>query len=110
MNVEVGAALNLVGALLKYLSLAFLFPIPIAIGYSEPWWPYAAAGALTALGGWSLEAATRGKERVGIREGFLVVALTWLLGSVVRSPSLTSSPEKTSSPARSTRSSRPCPG
>jgi trk system potassium uptake protein len=82
VNVEVGAALNLVGALLKYLSLAFLFPVPIAIGYSEPWWPYLAAGALTAAGGWGLEVVTRGKERVGIREGFLVVALTWLLGSV----------------------------
>ena len=81
IGVDVGAALNLVGALLKYLSLAFLFPVPIALGYSEPWWPYVAAGALTALGGWSLEALTRGKERVGIREGFLVVALTWLLGS-----------------------------
>jgi trk system potassium uptake protein len=81
IGVDVGAALNLVGALLKYLSLAFLFPVPIALGYSEPWWPYLAAGALTALGGWSLEALTRGKERVGIREGFLVVALTWLLGS-----------------------------
>jgi trk system potassium uptake protein TrkH len=81
IGVDVGAALNLVGALLKYLSLAFLFPVPIALGYSEPWWPYVAAGALTALGGWSLEALTRGKERVGVREGFLVVALTWLLGS-----------------------------
>jgi trk system potassium uptake protein len=81
MSVDVGAALNLVGALLKYLSLAFLFPVPIALGYGEPWWPYAAAGALTALGGLSLETITRGKERVGIREGFLVVALTWLLGS-----------------------------
>ena len=69
VNVEVGAALNLVGALLKYLSLAFLFPIPIAIGYSEPWWPYLAAGALTAVGGWALEAATRGKERVGVARG-----------------------------------------
>jgi trk system potassium uptake protein TrkH len=81
IGVDVGAALNLVGALLKYLSLAFLFPVPIALGYSEPWWPYVAAGALTALAGWSLEVLTRGKERVGIREGFLVVALTWLLGS-----------------------------
>jgi trk system potassium uptake protein len=81
MSVDVGAALNLVGALLKYLALAFLFPVPIALGYGEPWWPYLAAGVLTALGGWSLEAITRGKERVGIREGFLVVALTWLLGS-----------------------------
>jgi trk/ktr system potassium uptake protein len=81
VNVEVGASLNLVGALLKYLSLAFLFPIPLAIGYSEPWWYYAAAGAATALAGWGLERATRGKERVGLREGFLVVSLTWLLAS-----------------------------
>ena len=81
VNVEVGASLNLVGALLKYLSLAFLFPIPLAIGYSEPWWFYAVAGAVTALFGWGLERTTHGKERVGIREGFLVVALTWLLGS-----------------------------
>jgi trk system potassium uptake protein len=81
LGVDVGAALNLVGALVKYLSLAFLFPVPLALGYGERWWSYVAAGAVTALAGWGLERATRGKERVGIREGFLVVALTWLLGS-----------------------------
>jgi trk system potassium uptake protein len=81
LGVDVGAALNLVGALVKYLSLAFLFPVPLALGYGERWWSYVAAGAMTALAGWGLERATRGKERVGIREGFLVVALTWLLGS-----------------------------
>ncbi len=81
VNVEVGAALNLVGVLLKYLSAAFIFPIPLALGYSEPWWYYAAAGAITALVGWGVERVTRGKERVGLREGFLVVSLTWLLGS-----------------------------
>ncbi len=83
VNVEVGAALNLVGALLKYLSLAFLFPIALAIGYSEPVWPFVASGAVAGLGGWGLELATRGKQQVGIREGFLVVALTWLLGAAV---------------------------
>jgi trk system potassium uptake protein TrkH len=82
LAVDIGASLNLVGALLKYLSLAFLFPVALAVGYSEPWWPYLAAGAATALGGFGLEAATRGKEHVGVREGFLVVSLTWLLGSV----------------------------
>jgi trk system potassium uptake protein len=93
VNIEVGASLNLVGALLKYLSLAFLFPVPLALGYSEPWWPYAAAGAITALAGWGLERVTHGREHVGIREGFLVVSL-----------------ERISSPARSTRSSRRCRG
>jgi trk system potassium uptake protein TrkH len=81
VNVEVGAALNLVGTLLKYLSLAFLFPIPLAIGYSETWWYYAASAAITGLFGWGLERLTRGKAQVGLREGFLVVSLTWLLGS-----------------------------
>jgi trk system potassium uptake protein TrkH len=81
LAVDIGASLNLVGALLKYLSLAFLFPVALALGYSEPFWPYLAAGVAAALGGWALEAATRGSGQVGVREGFLVVSLTWLLGS-----------------------------
>jgi trk system potassium uptake protein TrkH len=83
VSVEVGAALSLVGALLKYLSLAFLFPAVLAVGYSEPVWPFLASGAIAAVFGWGLERVTRGKDRVGIREGFLVVALTWLLGAAV---------------------------
>jgi trk system potassium uptake protein TrkH len=83
LAVEVGAALNLVGALLKYLSLAFLFPIALALGYSEPVWPFVVAAAVSGVGGWGLERLTRGKEQVGIREGFLVVSLTWLLGAAV---------------------------
>jgi trk system potassium uptake protein len=78
IGVDVGAALNLVGALIKYLSLAFLFPVPFALGYGESPWPFLAAGALTAATGLLLERLTRGKERVGTREGFLVVAVTWL--------------------------------
>ena len=78
IGVDVGAALNLVGALVKYLSLAFLFPVPFALWYGESPWPFLAAGAITAASGFSLERLSRGKERVGTREGFLVVALTWL--------------------------------
>jgi trk system potassium uptake protein TrkH len=78
VGVEVGSALNLVAALLKYLGAAFLFPTAIALGYDEPVWPFLAAGASTAAAGVLVEQATQGKERVGIREGFLVVALTWL--------------------------------
>jgi trk system potassium uptake protein TrkH len=78
IGVDVGAALNLVGALIKYLSLAFLFPVPFALGYGESPWPFLAAGALAAGTGLLLERLTRGKERVGSREGFLVVAVTWL--------------------------------
>jgi trk system potassium uptake protein TrkH len=93
IGVEVGAALNLVGALLRYLSLAFLLPIALALAYSEPVWPFLASGAITAGFGLGLERLTRGKERVGVREGFLVVALTWLLGAVVVSLPYLFSPE-----------------
>jgi trk system potassium uptake protein TrkH len=99
VSVEVGAALNLVGALLKYLSLAFLFPAALAVGYSEPVWPFLASGVIAAGFGYGLERTTRGKERVGIREGFLVVALTWLLGAAVISlPYLLSGEDQLSHP------------
>jgi trk/ktr system potassium uptake protein len=81
LGVDVGGALNLVGALLKYLSLAFLFPTAIALGYGESVWPFVGAGLITAGCGIGLEWATQGKERIGPREGFLVVALTWLFAA-----------------------------
>jgi trk system potassium uptake protein len=99
IGVEVGAALNLVGALLKYLSLTFLFPAAIALGYGESVWPFLAAGAITAAFGLGLEAATRGKERVAMREGFLVVALTWALAAMFGAlPYLFSGEEQFSNP------------
>jgi trk system potassium uptake protein TrkH len=82
MGVDVGAALNLIGALLKYLSLAFLFPAALAVGYSEPVTPFLLSAALCAAFGFALEWTTRGKERVGVREGFFIVALTWLLATL----------------------------
>jgi len=83
LGVDVRGALNLVGALVKYFSLAFIFPAGIAVGYDEPVWPFLAAAAITAVGGWGLERATKGKASVGAREGFLIVALTWLAGALV---------------------------
>src|SRR5215207_7203838 len=82
LGVDVGGALNLVGALVKYLSLAFLFPIAVAAGYGEAVWPFAVAAVLTAGFGMALEGATSGKETDGAREGYLVVSLIWLLVAV----------------------------
>ncbi len=80
--VDVPAALNLVGMLGKYLGLAALFPVPFALGYGEPVHPFLVAGAVTSGLGWALERATASERgRVGVREGFLVVALTWLLAA-----------------------------
>jgi trk system potassium uptake protein len=82
LGVDVGGALNLVGALVKYLGPAFLLPAGVALGYGEPAWPFLVAGAATAACGLGLEALTSGKERVGAREGYLVVSVLWLLVAV----------------------------
>jgi trk system potassium uptake protein TrkH len=78
VGVDVLAALSVVGAVLKYLSVAFLFPVVVALWYGETPVPFFVAGLAGAVGGWVLERLTRGKERIGAREGFLIVAVTWL--------------------------------
>ena len=78
LGVDVGSAVNLVGAVLKYLGAAFLFPAAIAVGEGEPVWPFLASTLITVGSGFALERGTRGKELIGPREGFLVVALIWL--------------------------------
>jgi trk system potassium uptake protein TrkH len=78
-GVDVAAALDLVGAVLKYLGAAFLVPAAVAAWYGEPPWPFVIAAALTTAFGWGLEAVTGEQERVRPREGFFVVAVTWLL-------------------------------
>jgi trk system potassium uptake protein TrkH len=82
LGVDVRGAMNLVGALLKYLGVAFLFPAAVAAGYGEAVWPFLLAGVLTAGFGLALERGTAGKESVGAREGYLVVSLVWLLVAV----------------------------
>ena len=85
LGVDLRGALNAVGAIIKYLSLALAVPAAVAIGYSEPVWPFLAAGAVGLAFGGTLEWATRGSDRVGAREGFLIVSLTWLLAAALGS-------------------------
>ena len=79
VGVDISGALNLVGWLVKYLAPAFVFPAAIAIGYREPVWPFLVAAAVTFAAGFGCERLTSGRERIGAREGYLVVALIWLL-------------------------------
>jgi trk system potassium uptake protein TrkH len=81
--VDVSASLNLVATMVKYLGLSVLFPTAIALIYSEPVWPFLLAGAITIGFGAGLERVTSGAARVGVREGFLVISLTWLLAAGV---------------------------
>ena len=81
--VEIRGALGLIGTLTKYLSVAVLFPIALAIGYREPVWPFLAAGAIVALVGLGLERIGRDAPPIGFREGFFVVAVTWLAAATL---------------------------
>jgi trk system potassium uptake protein TrkH len=94
LGVDVVGALNLIGSLVKPLALAFLFPTMLAVGYREPPWPFIVSGFITWAFGAGLERVTTGKERVGAREGYLVVALIWLLVAAFGSlPYLLSEPQ-----------------
>ena len=81
LAVDVAAALGTVGRLVKYLGLAFIFPSALALGYGEPVWPFLAAGAATAVFGLLLELVPGGERHVGAREGFLIIALLWLVAA-----------------------------
>ena len=80
---DVGSTLDLVGTITKYLAATPLVPAAVAIGYDESPWPFLWAAAIALTVGVALEQATGRKERVGAREGFLVVALTWLIAAGV---------------------------
>ncbi|MBA2462489.1 MAG: TrkH family potassium uptake protein [Actinobacteria bacterium] len=83
LAVDLPAALNLVGAIAKYLSLTTVVPAAVAVGYGESPWPFLVAGAITGSGGWALERGTSGDHSIGAREGFLVVSLTWLVAALI---------------------------
>jgi trk system potassium uptake protein TrkH len=84
-GVDLPGALNLVGRLIRYFGLAFVFPIVVGLGYGDPVWPFVAALAITVCFGVALERVTTGGESIGAREGFLVVSLTWLLAALATS-------------------------
>ena len=100
LAVDVPAALNLVGTLGKYLGLASVLGIAVALWYEETIWPFVIAGALTSGTGLALERLTaRSAGRVGVREGFLVVSLTWLLAAAFAAiPYLLAGGDQLSSP------------
>ena len=74
--------LNIAGALLAILAVAMLVPatFDLAAG-SRDWQAFAAAAAVTGFVGVALILATRqaGWRTFGIRQGFLVANLSWLL-------------------------------
>lgn len=82
LALDLRAALALTGTLVKYLGLSALYPAGVAVWYEEPVWPFLGAGVAAAVAGMLLERLGGGDHRVGFREGYLIVALTWLLAAI----------------------------
>ena len=98
LGVDVPASLALVGTLTRIFSLTFLLPVGVALGYGETPWPFVAGGVTAGLLGSGLATLGRGRP-VGAREGFLVLALTWLLAAACGAvPYLLSGEDQLSSP------------
>ena len=81
--VDLRGAFNIVATLTKYLSLATLAPAAVALGYGEPPWPFLLAGGIVGGIALGVERLTAGDHRIGAREGFLVVSLTWVVAAAL---------------------------
>ena len=81
LGVDLGAVFDLVGGLLRWIGLAFLAPAAVALCAGESVWPWLAGGVAASGSGLLLDRLTHERriERIGTREGLLVIALTWLL-------------------------------
>ncbi|MFC6718309.1 TrkH family potassium uptake protein [Natrialbaceae archaeon GCM10025810] len=78
LRVDYRASCSLVGTVCKYISLPLLFPLALAILYGEELTPFAVTIVVAIGVGYALERLDPEPD-LGHREGFLMVALTWLL-------------------------------
>ena len=86
MIVHLRPVVGTLGALLAALGVALVFPMGVGLLYGEAsWWSFGVTAALAlGLGGGAWVAfRPRGEDDLRIREGFAVVALAWLLLSLV---------------------------
>jgi len=80
--VDYRTTLSFLGRVLKYLSVAPLLPLAAALYYRESPVPFLATIAVMVTLGVGLERLDAGED-LGNREGFLLVALTWLAVPIV---------------------------
>jgi len=81
MRVDWRTSASLIGTVLKGLTAPLAFALGVALVYREPTLPFLAPAAFSLLVGVGLEQFERGD--LGIREAFLMVALTWLAVALV---------------------------
>ena len=82
LRVDWRASVGLVGTVVKYLSAVLLVPLGVALYYGADEPTFAVAFAVTVAIGVGLERVDPDPD-LGTREGFLMVALTWLVVALV---------------------------
>lgn len=82
IRVDWRASLGLVGTVIKYLSVAFLVPLVVALYYGQDAPVFVVSVLVSIVIGVALERIDPDPE-LGAREGFLMVALTWLFVALI---------------------------
>lgn len=77
VRVDYRISLSLIGTVLKYMSVPLLLPLVTALIYRENVLPFVVTIIIAIIIGTSLE-RLHSEPKLGRREGFLFVALTWL--------------------------------
>ena len=80
-TVDWRTSLSLIGTVTKALTLPLVGTALVAAAYREPLAPFVGPAALTLSAGSALERLER--DDLGLREGYLMVALTWFVIAVV---------------------------
>ncbi len=81
---NIKAVAGVMGSLITVLGGCLLFPMLIGILHDEPgWWGFAATAAGSLAVGPVIWVRYRPKEELRVREGFAIVALAWLVLSLV---------------------------
>ncbi|MEM6287299.1 MAG: TrkH family potassium uptake protein [Bacteroidota bacterium] len=84
MTVDWKAVAGVLGALLGALGVALVAPALVGLAYGEAeWWGFGATALGSVLLGAGLWAAFRPKDELRVREGFAIVALAWVVLSLV---------------------------
>ncbi len=75
---------GVMGGLIFFLGIALLFPLFIALIYTEPSWvAFAITAGVSILSGGLLYTVFKPAAELRMREAFLIVTLTWLVGSLI---------------------------
>ncbi len=83
-NIDFLAVLGILGSFIFFLGFALLTPMVISLIYDEAiWHTYLYSASIAFLLGGTLYWAFKSRREIRIREGFLVVSLTWLFLSLV---------------------------